>query len=124
MALNVAINFPINHYGVLRLACIIALMLISASYVVGTHNRKKYFDGEFNWVQPKKYHAHHHYDSHMKKLQPNMHYDVQGYGQMDRLKEMNPPLMQGNIVIFKKRYCLYDIYIYIYVYSCYLISPF
>ena len=121
MALNVAINFPINHYGVLRLACIIVVILISASYVVGTHNRKKYFDAEFNRVQHKKHHAHHHYDSHMKNLHPNVYQDVQGYGQMDRLTEMNPPLMQGNIAILLKSIILQKsvhrfIYIYIYIY--------
>ena len=100
MALNAAIKFPINHHGVLRLACIISVILISASYVVGTHNRKKYFDAEFNRVQHKKYHAHHHYDSHMKKL--------------------HPPLMQGNIVILLKSIILQNsvhrfVFMYMYI---------
>ena len=109
MALHVAINFPINHYGVSRLVYVIALMMISASYVVGTHNRKKYLNGEFNRFQPKKYHTHHHYDSHMKRphlndVQPSftinaMEEDIQGYGEMDRPGAINhPPIIQGNIM--------------------------
>ena len=49
-----------NPFGNLHVAFLTAMMLISASYAVGTHHRKALHNPEFNRFEPKKYVSHHH----------------------------------------------------------------
>ena len=51
-----AIYVLTNPFGNLHVAYLTALMLISASYSVGTHHRKALHNPEFNRFEPKQYH--------------------------------------------------------------------
>ena len=103
-----ATHFRTNPFGALQLVYITALMAITASYVVGTHSRKTYYNREFNRFEPKKFHSYHHYDGHLKQDYNNGHpsftintmHETQGYDKMDRLNSMHPSQLQGKLPYF------------------------
>jgi hypothetical protein len=99
-------HFSINPFRVSYLVYVITLMVISASYVAGIHNRRSYHNREFNRFEPKKLRSYHRYEGHIKQTHKNgqpsfaintMH-DVQGYDKMDGSKSVHPPLLKGKLL--------------------------
>ena len=92
-----AIHFHANLFGTRLTFYVIAIFILSASYVNGTHQRKTYHNREFNRFEPKKYHSYHViHDGHSKAAQKNgksslvintMH-DIQGYSKMEKTRTM------------------------------------
>ena len=102
MALSIPIPFQPSHRQISNILCVVALITISASYTVCTHNRRSYHNREFNRFDAKKFHTHHHnYEGHIKQalqdgqfsptfdsLQNNLVFDKPGRGKSFRTASM------------------------------------
>ena len=75
MALPIPVLFQPSHRQISNILCVVALITISASYTVCTHNRRSYHNREFNRFDAKKFHTHHHnYEGHIKQALQDGHF--------------------------------------------------
>ena len=68
MALPIPMLFQPSHRQISNILCVVAIIVMSASYAACTHNRRSYHNREFNRFDAKKFHTHHHnYEGHIKQ---------------------------------------------------------
>ena len=68
MALPIPMLFQPSDRQTSNILCVVAIIVISASCTVCTHNRRSYHNREFNRFDAKKFHTHHHnYEGHIKQ---------------------------------------------------------